>query len=786
MLVLPAANAAGLTKENDVMSNAANPGAEGTEGRPCHTILIVDDRPTNLGFVVDHLESLGYRVIVAQGGAEALRRIGFARPDLILLDAMMPDMDGFEVCRQLKASGDIEDIPVIFMTALKQTETKLSAFALGAVDYVTKPLQVDEVAARVSTHLQLRGMRLQLQQQTRQLQQVRLDLLGEAEERTAELKETNRRLQFELAERYAAELALQASVLGYQEIFDHVSDALYLIEASEDGEFRYVQVNPAFARLVGLPYSAVIGRPVSRLFGAAAGERLQAACRRCGASGETVDEELVLELPAGRSILQLTMVRSCVPTRSGSHLVGIGRDVTRLHDYQSQLSFLATRDPLTGLPNRHSFRDSVAQALARTAAGGGSVGVLLLGLDHFRDVNDGLGRACGDRLLVHCAAMLEQAVGGVDLVARTGGDEFAVLVESSCDNPGLSLLARRLLRLFAKPVDIDEYELAIGCSVGVSQAPQDGGDADTLLCNVDTAMYRAKADGGNRYQHFTAEMCSSTRRRVEIGNALRYAIRYAELSLHYQPRTCLCGGAAVGMEALLRWDGRLLGKVAPSEFIPLAEQNGLILQIGEWVLHQACRQAQQWRQQFVEPMPVAVNLSARQFRDADLVRIVETALETSGLPPHLLELELTESMLMQDAKRTLRTLAALKAIGVRLAVDDFGTGYSSLSYLKSFPLDYLKIDRSFVSGLPEDRNDGAIVRAIIAMAHTLGLKVIAEGVETAGQLDFLYAQHCDEVQGYFFSRPLPAPEMEAYLAQPAVDCSWMVPLALLPVPAGAG
>ncbi|NVM79145.1 diguanylate cyclase (GGDEF)-like protein/PAS domain S-box-containing protein [Duganella sp. SG902] len=736
-------------------------------GRPCHTILIVDDRPANLGFVVDHLESLGYRVIVALGGAEALRRIGFAQPDLILLDAMMPDMDGLEVCRQLQAQGSMSEIPVIFMTALKQADVKLSAFALGAVDYVTKPVQVDEVAARVGTHLQLRDMRLQLQRQTHQLQQVRRDLLSEAEIRTAELKEINRRLQFELAERYAAELALQASMVGYQEIFDHVSDALYLLEAGDDGQFRYVQINPAFARLIGLPHSAVLGQPVSRLFGAAACEQLQAACRRCSADGQTVEQELVLDLPAGRTILQLTMVRSCVPSRSGSHLVGIGRDVTRLHDYQSQLSFLAKRDPLTGLPNRHSFRDRLTLALSQAAQHGGRVGVLLLGLDHFRDINDGLGREIGDRLLIASARLLEQAVGGLERVARIGGDEFAVLIEARDEGHGTSALARRLLRALARPVDIDDYELAAGCSIGICQAPQDGADAETLLCHADTAMYRAKADGGNRYQHFTAEMSTSTRRRLEVGNALRYAVRHAELSLHYQPRASLSGGAAVGMEALLRWDGQLLGRVAPSEFIPLAEQNGLILQIGAWVLQQACQQAQAWRARHGVVLPVAVNLSARQFRDADLVRMVEAALQVSGLPPQLLELELTESMLMQDARRTRRTLIALKSLGVRLAVDDFGTGYSSLSYLKSFPLDYLKIDRSFVNGLPDDRNDCAIVRAVIAMAHTLGLKVIAEGVETAGQQDFLRGQQCDEVQGYFFSRPLPAVDMEAFLRRHA-------------------
>lgn len=763
------------------MSNAVILDAETAPARPCHTILIVDDQPYNLGFVVDHLESLGHRVIVAQGGGEALRRVGFARPDLILLDAMMPDMDGFEVCRQLQARGSVADIPVIFMTALKQIETKLSAFSLGAVDYLTKPLQVDEVAARVAAHLQLRDMRLQLQQQTRQLRHARQNLLNEVELKTGELKESNHRLQLELAERYAAELALDASAAGYQEIFNHVSDALYLMECDDDGQFRYVQINPAFARLVGLPASAIIGQSAPELFGTAAGEHLQDACRRCSAHGETVDEELVLDLVTGRCVLQLTMVRSRVPSRATNRLVGIGRDVTQLHDYQSQLSFLARYDLLTGLPNRLSFHDTLTQALTRARAAGASVGVLLLGLDHFRDVNDGLGRALGDHLLTSCSQFLEQTVGDRELVARIGGDEFAVLVECGGDNA--TLLARRLQRLLAKPIDIDGYELAVSCSIGIAQAPHDGRDAEALLCNAYTAMYRAKAEGGGRHQHFTAEMSSSTRRRVELGNALRYAIPQAELSLHYQPRASLADGRTVGMEALLRWNCKLLGQVAPSEFIPLAEQNGMIMQIGEWVLNRACRQAQEWRLRHGDPVPIAVNLSARQFRDADLVRVVEAALEASGLPPHLLELELTESMLMQDAKRTLRTLAALKSLGVRLAVDDFGTGYSSLSYLKSFPLDYLKIDRSFVSGLPADRNDGAIVRAIIAMAHTLGLKVIAEGVETVGQLDYLRDQDCDEVQGYFFSRPLNAADMEAYLTVRAVEHGQLAPPSMQTLPA---
>ncbi|WP_158568822.1 MULTISPECIES: EAL domain-containing protein [unclassified Duganella] len=730
------------------MRKAVTGGTRVAPAHPCNTILIVDGQPDKLAVVADRLTALGYRPVPVRDGAEALARVDAVQPDLILLGAALADMDGLEVCRQLKARAGTAQIPVIFMAGRQDAASQRQALALGAVDCVRKPLRMDELAARVGAQLQLRLLRRGVHEAV--------------EARTAELRESNRRLQFELAERRAAELALAASTLGYQEIFDYAADALYLIEGGEDGQFRYVQVNPAFARLAGMPAAGIPGQRVSQLFGAAAGARWQAACQRCAERGETVDEELPLELGAGRCILHVTMVRSSVPGRAGCRLAGIGRDVTRLHDYQAQLNFLARRDPLTALPNRLSFRDRLSLALAGAEAHGGEVAVLLLGLDHFRDLNDGLGRALGDRLLVRCAAALDQAVGDADAVARIGGDEFAIVVEGGGD--AAARLARGLLRQLARPVEIDDYELALACSIGIAQWPRDGRDADTLLGNADAAMCRAKAEGGGRHQLFTTEMNSSTRRRVEIGNALRYAIRQGELSLHYQPRAGLVDGAAAGMEALLRWHSKGRGAVGPAEFIPLAEQNGLILQIGAWVLRQACQQAEHWRRRFGHALPVAVNLSARQFRDADLVRVVETALAASGLPPGLLELELTESMLMHDARRTQRTLAALKSLGVRLAVDDFGTGYSSLSYLKSFPLDYLKIDRAFVAGLPDDRNDGAIVRAIIAMAHTLGLKVIAEGVETAGQLDFLRTQRCDEVQGFFYSRPLAVAEMTTYLS----------------------
>jgi len=729
------------------------------------TILIVDQCPANRGVAADILEHFGYRVVVAHDEAEALRCVEFGRPDLILLDAMMQELDSSDLCSRLKASENNQDIPVISMTTLKQTENKLPFFTLGAVDHVAKPVQVDELVARVGMHLQLCDMRRDLGRLALLPQWVQVGLCSEVESRIPEPNSHSQLLLDELAQRGAAKTPLPSSALRYQEVFEDMSGVQYPPEAGADRQFHYADVNPAFVQRVDKIEGQFVGCASNDIFGSDQGGKMHVPCQCCVDGGAMVEDEIALDLYLERLATKLTMLRSRVPSRAGRFLMTITRYITRLREYQAELKFLANHDALTGLPNRLHFRNRVARAIARAESVGGSVGVLMLDLDNFRDINDSFGRASGDGLLRAQAALLCASIGDSGVVARTGGDEFAILVEQVAGGAGLTVLARRLLRQVAKPITIDGSEVAVNCSVGVALYPADGVSVDALLSNVDTAMHRAKAEGRNRYQSFTAEMNGITRRRVEIGNALRHAIRRAELSLHFQPRACLHSGHAVGMEALLRWDAAMLGRVAPSEFIPVAEHNGAILRIGNWVLGQACRQARIWLDTMPAPLPVAVNLSARQFRENDLVRIVTAALDASGLPPHLLELELTESMLMQDAKGTLRTLASLKAIGVRLAIDDFGTGYSSLSYLKSFPLDYLKIDRSFISDLPGDCNDAAIVCAIIALAHKLGLKVIAEGVETAEQLAFLREQLCDEVQGYYFGFPLSAADMGARLAQ---------------------
>lgn len=442
-------------------------------------------------------------------------------------------------------------------------------------------------------------------------------------------------------------------------------------------------------------------------------------------------------------------------------------DITEIKLYESQMLFQAHFDALTALPNRLLFRGRLDKALAHARCNGLMMGVLFIDLDNFQDINDTLGHFIGDEVLKAMAIRLQSALRESDTIARMGGDEFAILLEDVADMHDFDMLAAKILKEVVASLRVDEHEVVVSCSIGISLYPIDNSDADGLLRNADTAMYRAKQDGKNSYRYFTAEMNSQIRRRVDIGNCLRRSINEcgAEFMLHYQPRVELASGEITGVEALLRWNVAGIGPISPVEFIPVAEKNGTIVQIGEWVLQQACRQAKLWQEEFGRRVPVAVNLSARQFRDIDIAQSIVRILDQTGLSPDLLELELTESMLMNDTNRVLHTLDILKDIGIRLAVDDFGTGYSSLSYLKGFPLDYLKVDRSFVTDIPGDQNDKALVQAIIGIAHNLGLKVIAEGIETIEQLEFMLTKDCDEIQGYYFSKPLPADEVTAMLKE---------------------
>ncbi|HEY8906404.1 MAG TPA: EAL domain-containing protein [Rhodoferax sp.] len=441
------------------------------------------------------------------------------------------------------------------------------------------------------------------------------------------------------------------------------------------------------------------------------------------------------------------------------------RDATDLQQYKAQMLFQASYDALTALPNRRFFRDRLEGAMALALRSERVLGVLFIDLDNFKDINDTLGHAIGDEVLKMVAWQLVASLDEADVAARMGGDGFAVLIGAADDAAAIHQRVEWLLSAVTQSCVIEGHEVVVSCSIGVTIYPNNNGDANSLVRNAEAAMYRAKEAGKNRSQLFTSEMDTAIQRRVDVSHRLRSALKKSEFMLHYQPRADLASGKVTGVEALLRWQPEGSGMISPVEFIPVAERNGMIVPIGEWVLFEACRQARQWQLETGAPVNMAVNLSARQLRDIDIVGLVVRALEETGLPAHLLELELTESMLVHDTLRVLHTLEALKEIGVSISIDDFGTGYSSLSYLKSFPLDYLKIDRSFVMDIPNKPNSGAIVRAIIDMAHTLGMKVIAEGVETCQQLHFLLEQDCDEIQGYYFSKPLPKDQLTKLLKE---------------------
>jgi len=436
----------------------------------------------------------------------------------------------------------------------------------------------------------------------------------------------------------------------------------------------------------------------------------------------------------------------------------------RAHRHEHHLSHY---DPLTQLPNRHSFRDQLGRALAQARRQVSRVAVLFLDLDRFKFINDTLGHAVGDQVLRAVAARLQTTIREDDIPARLGGDEFTVIVSGLDDGFAVGPLAQRIVDGFRRSFAVEGNDLYLTPSLGVSVFPSDGADADALLRCADLAMYRAKEAGGNTFRFYAPAMNARAAQRLEREHGLRRALERREFALHYQCQVDAATGDLTGAEALVRWQHPSLGLLPPAEFIPVAEETGLIVPLGEWVLHTACAQAAAWREAGAALPTIAVNLSARQFRQEGLTESVAAALDAAGLPPEALRLEITESCAMQDADASRAALEELQGLGVQLAVDDFGTGYSSLAHLRRLPFDALKVDRSFVHDLPADRDAAAITEAIVALGHTLGMRVVAEGVETPDQIACLRALGSDEMQGYAFSLPLPAPVFAERLADGA-------------------
>lgn len=453
------------------------------------------------------------------------------------------------------------------------------------------------------------------------------------------------------------------------------------------------------------------------------------------------------------------------PDQNILYFDGVISDITDRKQAEQQVYRLAHYDTLTGLANRTLLRDRLEQALTDAQRRGERIAVMFLDLDHFKNVNDSLGHEIGDRLLQAVSERLLECLRGNDSVSRQGGDEFILILRQIADSESAARVAEKLLDRVSGLYQIGPHELHITPSIGISLFPDDGSDYDILVRNADTAMYHAKELGRCNYQFFTSQMTKRAHERLSIENELRRALEHDEFALHYQPQVDLKTGRIIGVEALLRWFSREHGTVSPATFIPIAEQSGLIVPLGEWVLRTACNQNRLWQQAGLGPITTAVNLSAIQFRRRDVDRTIFEALTGAGIDPALLELEITESTLMQETREIAETMRRLKDVGVRLAIDDFGTGYSSLAYLKRFPIDRIKVDQSFVRDITTDPDDAAITNAIINLGHSLKVEVVAEGVETSEQVLFLRKRGCDSMQGYYFSKPLPAEEFACLLQQ---------------------
>lgn len=540
-------------------------------------------------------------------------------------------------------------------------------------------------------------------------------------------------------------------------VFDHSTAAIVVT----DPEGRIVQVNAAFQRITGYGCEEMLGKLPMTLCADRQQANQMTFVRDQILDTGTWEGEFWLKRKDGDTYpcwVGITAVRDA--EHELVSYVCFFSDMSERKASEKRIHRLAYYDSLTQLPNRTLFQDRLYSSLQLAARRGSWVVLMFLDLDRFKPINDSLGHAAGDRMLKEVAMRLASCVDADDTVARMGGDEFTFLLHPGNDRDEALKRAihvgERVLASLSEPFVLSGREFFVTASIGIALSPQDGDDLSQLMKNADTAMYHAKERGKNNFQFYQAEMNASALERLELESDLRHALEQQQFTLHYQPQLLADGRTLTGVEALLRWQHPTRGLVSPAAFIPVLEELGLVVEVGDWVLAEACRQLLAWEREGLRVPKVAVNLSARQFADGQLGQRIAAILASSGITPARLELELTESILMQDVGEALRTLDSLKRLGPSIAIDDFGTGYSSLNYLKQFPIDVLKIDRSFVDGLPEGEQDGQIARAIIAMAHSLGLSVIAEGVENRPQLDFLQAHGCDEVQGFYLGRPMPA------------------------------
>jgi len=567
----------------------------------------------------------------------------------------------------------------------------------------------------------------------------------------------------DITDRRRAESALQESEQQFRQLADNIPQVFWITDANQR---ELIYVSPAFEKLTGRPVAHVREDPYCwvNMIHHEDRQRVRGA-RKLAAEGRY--DEVFRIVRSDGSIRWVHDRAFPVQDAEGRvyRITGIAEDITERKHAEEQLMKLAHYDVLTSLPNRVLFYDRLKQALAQAKRNNWIVGVMFIDVDRFKNVNDTMGHAVGDRLLQQVSERLKGTVRAGDTVGRLGGDEFAVVLSNLASAQDANLVAQKMMACFAEPFRLEGTDVYVTASIGITLFPDDSTEQDILIRNADAAMYKAKEIGRDSYQFYTPEMNTRALEVLGIENSLRRALDRSEYLLYYQPKVGIVNGEITGLEALIRWRHPDRGLVSPGEFMPVLEETGLIVQVGQWVLNAVCRQIKDWEKAGVQPVPVAVNLSGRQFNSKDLGATIKHILEEHHIDPALIELEITESSLMVNTEEAVRTLEYLSGLGVSLSIDDFGTGYSSLSYLKRFPLDSLKIDRSFIRDVTTDGDDATITRAVISMAHSLGLKVVAEGVETERQLAFLTEYGCDQIQGYFFSRPLPADDCAMWLRE---------------------
>ena len=689
-------------------------------------ILVVDDDATARIWMRAALSKAGFAVSLAVGGEDALRQFRAGPCDMVMLDVDMPDMSGYEVCAALRAEAG-ELLPIVMVTGMDDLQSVERAYESGATDFIAKPINWALIGHRVKY----------------------------------------------LERGYQAMLDLRAADARNAAILKAIPDLLFELDA--DG--RYLNYHSPRSDLLAAPVDTILGKTVAEVLPRHAAQACMAALQMAQVSGSSSGQQFEMVLPHGTFWFELSVSRKSNGPGEAPNFIVLSRDITERKQAEHSIRQLAFFDSLTGLPNRQAFLDRVDREIRRAQHNAGQLGVLFMDLDGFKNVNDTLGHNAGDQILQAAADRLRESIRPTDLAARStdeataevelarlGGDEFTALILDIKRPEDALAVAQRILDLMRQPFVLDGRQVRLSASIGVALFPNDGADAATLLKHADTAMYHAKELGRDNCQFYSAALTQHAMQRMDLEALLRTALERNEFSVVYQPQFDVAAGRIHSVEALIRWPHPVRGPIAPLDFIPLAEETGLILPIGQWVLRTACADAARWMRDG-HPLRVAVNLSPMQFKDPRLVQMVLDILTETGLPADLLELEVTEGAVMADNPATMAILNAFRDCGVRFALDDFGTGYSSLSYLKRMPLSNLKVDRSFVSGLPDDSENRAIVRAILAMADSLGLSVTAEGVETLEQAQALKTMACSVLQGYYFSKPVPAAAIPELLSR---------------------